>query len=509
MPQETAAVADTARRERFVLLACVLGIFLALLDVSIVNVALPTIRGDLGGSLTSLEWVVNAYVLTLAVLILAAGRLGDLRGRRTVYVGGLVTFAAGSAICGLASDMTWLHAGRVVQGAGGAAILPLSLALLHATFSGRRLAGAIGLWGAAGGLATALGPLVGGLLVEHLGWEAIFYLNLPIAAIAVLLALRHLPDARDPEAPRSLDLPGVLTAGAALLLLNLGLIEGADRSFGSPGVIALFAGFLLAALLLAVVEARSPAPMLDPRVLRNRSLMGAALAGLFLGMGMFAMFFFLAIFLQAGIGASPQQAGAYFLPLSAMLIVAARLSPKLTERFGGRSTAVAGMGLVAVGLALMTLLEPGGDTASWTRLLPGLIVGGLGLGVAFPVLSALVVAAAPPEQAGIASSIGTMFRQVGNAVGIAVLGAVISAHVGSSAALAGTIDNGGRVLLGEGLQTALWCAVGVTLVGAVVCRLLVRPTPPGFGASADGAPHMPARPRVAEPALNATTARST
>lgn len=413
--------AAPAGRPGLVLLASTLGIFIALLDVNVVNVALPSIRQDLSASLNDLEWVVNAYVLALAVLIVSAGRFGDLYGRRLVYGIGLLVFMAGSAICAAAghvhlfgwSDINVLHGGRVVQGLGGACIMPLSLAMIYNAYDGKKRGMAIGIWGAVSGLATAIGPLVGGLLVEHVNWESIFLLNLPVGAIALMVTFGGTAESRDSSATGGIDLPGVVLAAGMLLCLNLALINGRDWGWTSGSVLALFTGAAVLLLLFLLVEMRSRSPLVDPQLFASRTFTGSAIAGFSIGAGTFAMFFFIALYLQNGLGLGPLDTGLRFLPLSGMLILAAPISSRLVDRVGPKPVLLIGMTAVAAALLLLLLLDPHGGPDSWTRLLPGFLLAGLGLGMAFPVVSGLTVSSAPPHKVGVASSLGTMVRQVG------------------------------------------------------------------------------------------------
>ncbi|WP_457030392.1 MFS transporter [Kitasatospora sp. P5_F3] len=473
-------------RPGLTMLAALLGLFVVLLDVTVVNVALPTIRGELNASFTDLEWVANAYLLALAVLIVTAGRVGDILGHRRVYAGGVLLFLTGSLLCGAADTMTVLHAGRVVQGLGGAVVVPLSLAVIYAGFEGRARSLGIMLWGAAGGLATALGPLIGGLLVDHFGWQWIFLINLPLGVLVVIAALLGIGDSGRPASAGrvSFDLPGLVTAGATLLCLNLALINGPHWGWSSGGVLALFGGALLGLALFVLVERRAVNPIVNLSWLRRPSFGGSVLAGLLLGTGMFSIIFYLSIYLQNGLGFSAQQTGLRLLPMTLVLILGAPLGGRLATLLGARNVLAGTFVLMAVGIALLARLDPQGDRDSWTTLLPGMLITGLCLGAVMPIISELTVAAGPQDQIGVVSSVGAMFRQVGNSVGIAVMGALLTARINDvSGGLTGDQANSNQVTrlhqeaISYGVRDMAWFAAAVTLAAALVVLLSIRGRP--------------------------------
>ncbi|WP_052443233.1 MFS transporter [Streptacidiphilus neutrinimicus] len=491
------------------MVAALLGLFIALLDVTVVTVALPTIGSDLNASFTDLEWVANAYMLALAVFIVTAGRLGDLYGQRRVYLAGVTIFLIGSLGCGLAPHLdlgvqhiTVLHGARVVQGVGGAAILPLTLAIIYSSFEGRLRALGVMLWGAVGGLATALGPLIGGFLVQEVGWTWIFLVNLPIGVVVVVAALVGMPARRRHRDTRGtpMDLPGLLTASAALLCLNLALINGSTWGWTSGRVVGLLVGAAVAVGVFLAVESRSAAPIMNVGWFRRPSFGGSVVAGFLLGAGMFSAIFYLSIYLQSGLGLSALQTGVRLLPLTLVLMVGAPVGARLTARLGTRKSLALAFVLMAGGLALYTVIDPNGEQGSWTRLLPGMILTGLALGIAMPTSSELTVAAAPSDQVGVAASVGTMFRQVGNAVGIAIMGALMSSQVEAAQRaadgmhLAGTLTPHQAAALRQqaithGMQHGAWYAAAVTLAAALLVLVLVRdlpPTPEAGTSSTDG-----------------------
>lgn len=505
MPSTHAShAAGRAGKPGLIMLAALLGLFIALLDVTVVTVALPTISTDLHASFSDLEWVANAYMLALAVFIVTAGRLGDLYGQRRVYTAGVAVFLVGSLACGSAGEFSLfgsshivvLHASRVVQGIGGAAILPLSLAIIYSSFEGKKRALGLMLWGAIGGLATALGPLIGGFLVEQAGWEWIFLVNLPIGAVVLIAATAGMPaHDRSARGPRtSLDLPGLVTVSAALLCLNLALINGSDWGWTSGKDLGLFAAAVVLIGAFLAVEARSSAPIMNLSWFGRPSFGGSVLTGFLLGAGMFAALFYLSIYLQNGLGLSAMQTGVRLLPLTLMLIVGAPLGGRLVARLGVRTTLAAAFAAMAVGLALFTLIDPQGDSGSWIRLLPGMLLTGLTLGIVMPISSELTVVAAPQDQVGVAASAGTMFRQVGNAVGIALMGALMTAQATSAHKEAAHLARKGtltpeavetlqRTAVAHGMQHGAWYAAAVTLAGAVFVLVLVRDLRPATAPS--------------------------
>ncbi|MFC0600958.1 MFS transporter [Streptomyces palmae] len=493
MPPHAAsdAAAPTKGRPGLTMLAALAGLFITLLDVTVVNVALPTIRDDLDTSFTDLEWIANAYLLALGVFIVTAGRLGDIHGHRRIYVLGVVTFLAGSLICGLAGDITVLHAGRVVQGIGGAVVIPLTLAIIYTNFDGPLRARGIMLWGAVGGLATALGPLIGGFLVQHIGWESIFLVNLPIGAVVIAATLMAVEDKRRPEnEPRPpMDVLGLLSISIALFCLNLALVNGHGWGWTSGRVLGLLAAAVVMLVAFLVVEARSASPIMDLSWFRRPSFGGSAVAGFLLGAGMFSIIFYLSIYLQNGLHLSAQATGVRLLPLTLMLIVGAPLGGRLVAKSGPRVALGATLALMAVGIALFTLIDPDGDAGSWVRLLPGMLVCGLATGVAMPIVSELTVSTAPQNQVGVASSVGTMLRQVGNAMGVAIMGTLMSIQINQAEdevtglRKAGTLTPdaarhiGGRAVA-HALQHAAWYGAAVTLLAALLVFRFVSSRPP-------------------------------
>ena len=401
--------------------------FMLLLDITVVNVALPDIQRDLGASLSSLQWVVDAYSLMLAAFLLTAGSLGDRLGRRRVFSLGLGLFTFASFLCGIAGDPTLLNLARGLQGIGGAAMFATSLALIGQEFHGKDRATAFGIWGATVGGAVAIGPLVGGVITEHLGWEWIFFVNIPIGIVAVALTELRLANVAAQD-PQRIDLPGLATFSGGLFLLIYGLIRGNPEGWDSTMIVACLAGS--AALLLAfiAIEARSGHPMLDLTLFRKPAFNGISAVAFGLSAGMFAMFLYLTIYMQGVLNFSPLQAGLRFLPLTVLSFVVAPISGKLSQRVPIRVLVGVGLGLVGLGLLWMHGLDAGSDVSA---LIPGFLIAGVGIGLTNPSIGQVAIAVVPPAKAGMGSGINTTFRQVGIATGVASLGAVFQSQVAS------------------------------------------------------------------------------
>ncbi|MGE5408493.1 MAG: MFS transporter [Syntrophothermus sp.] len=395
--------------------------FMLLLDITVVNTALPAIRKDLGGSFTDLQWVVDAYALSLAALVLTAGSLADRLGRRRLFTIGLAIFSLASLACGLSPDPTFLNFARGVQGIGGAIMFAVSLALVAQEFpSGRERGMAMGVYGATIGVAVAVGPLLGGLLTDGLGWESVFLINVPIGLAAIAVTQWKVAESRDPGATR-IDWGGLLTFSAALFLLVLALVRGNDEGWGSALIVALFAaaGLLLAAFV--AIERRVAEPMLPLGFFRRPAFSGVQLAAFAVSGSMFALFLYLTLYLQSFLGLSPIEAGLRYLPITMGAFVFAPIAGALLSKVHARFLMAAGLALVGVGLVLMGGLDVGSE---WTALLAGFIVAGLGVGLLNPVIADVALSVVPKEQSGMAAGINDTFRQVGVAVGIAAWGAI-------------------------------------------------------------------------------------
>jgi EmrB/QacA subfamily drug resistance transporter len=407
------------------LLAVCFGTFMLLLDITIVNVALPDIQRALHSSFSDLQWVVDAYALTLAAFLLTAGSLADMYGRRRLYMIGLAVFTGASALCGFAVTTLMLELSRALQGVGGAIMFAVSLALLADAFRGKDRGTAFGVWGAVTGLAVAIGPLLGGVLTSGLSWRWIFFVNLPIGIAAVAIAVTKVAESRAPRASRP-DWAGFALFTVALSSLVYGLIESNQRSFTDGLVLGCFA---VAALLLAafvIVELRSAHPMFDLTLFRLPTFSGGSVAAFGLSASIFAMILYLVLYMQDILGYSALATGARFMVLSGGILATSTVAGRISSRVPVRLLIGPGLIIIGAGLLLMRGLNAG---SAWTHLVPGLIVSGLGVGMVNPPLASTAVGVVPPERAGMASGINSTFRQVGIATGIALLGTLFSNNV--------------------------------------------------------------------------------
>jgi EmrB/QacA subfamily drug resistance transporter len=407
-------------RKWWTLLVVCVATFMLLLDITVVNTALPDIQEDLDASFTDLQWVIDAYTLTLAAFTLSAGSLADRLGRRRVFVGGLVIFTLASLACGLAPSANALNIARAVQGIGGAVMFAVSLALIAQEFHGREMGTATGMYGATIGGAVAIGPLVGGAMTEGLGWEWIFFLNVPIGIAAVYLSLRQVRETRDPNA-RQVDWVGTVTFSGALLCLVLALLRGNDEGWDSTMILLLFAGAAVLMLAFFIAQARVREPMLPLSLFRIPSFTGVQLGAFAIAGSQFALFLYLTLYLQNILGYSPLEAGVRYLPLTVVSFFVAPLSGQVMHRIQPRFLIGGGLLLAGVGLILMSGVEEG-DT--WTTLLPGFLLGGIGIGMLNPPTAAVSVSVVERAQSGMAAGINNTFRQVGISVGIAAYGAI-------------------------------------------------------------------------------------
>jgi len=412
-------------RKWWTLLAACTATFMLLLDITIVNVALPDIQKDLHSSFSDLQWVIDAYALMLASLLLTAGSLGDILGRRLVFAGGLVMFTAASLTCALASSPLFLNLARGAQGIGGAVMFATSLALIAQEFQGRERGTAFGIWGATIGFAVAVGPLVGGGLTEGLGWQWIFYINLPVGLVTLFVTLLRVPEAHQ-RFEATIDWPGLFTWTGALFLLVFALIRGNDEGWSSGQIVGLLAGSAALLLVFVAVERAQEHPMFELALFRIPAFTGGALVAFTIAAGMFAMFLYLTLYLQNVLRISPLGTGLRFLPLSMISFVVAALAGPLSERLPIRL--FLGGGLTVTGVALM-LMHGLWSSSGWTALLPGFCVAGVGIGLVNPPLASTAVGVVEPRMSGMASGISNTFRQVGIATGIAGLGALVQARV--------------------------------------------------------------------------------
>ncbi|MDP9294796.1 MAG: MFS transporter [Actinomycetota bacterium] len=415
-------------RKWWTLVAVCVATFMLLLDITIVNVALPEIERALHASFSDLQWVIDAYALTLAAALLTAGSLSDLFGRRLVFLLGIGLFTTASLLCALAGTPLVLNLARALQGVGGALMFATSLALLASAFQGRDRGTAFGVWGATTGASVAVGPLVGGVLTDGIGWEAIFLVNLPIGLAAIAMTLAKVDESRDPHEGR-VDFPGLVTFSGALLLLIFGLIRGNDEGWTSGLIVSMLVGAVVLLALFVAIELRREHPMLDLSLFRKPAFNGASIAAFVLSASMFSMFLYITLYIQNILGYSALEAGLRFLPITLLSFAFAPVSGKLAERFGVRWFMGAGLAFVGIGLVLMRGLSEGDD---WTALLAGFLIAGAGIGLVNPALATAAVGVVEPRRAGMASGINSTFRQVGIATGIAALGAIFQHVVASN-----------------------------------------------------------------------------
>jgi EmrB/QacA subfamily drug resistance transporter len=408
-------------RKWWTLIAVSVATFMLLLDITVVNTALPSIQRDLSASFTDLQWVIDAYTLALAAVVLTAGSLADRIGRRAVFAAGLGIFSIASLAAGIAPDATFLNVARAVQGIGGAAMFAVSLALVAQEFAaGKERATAMGIYGATIGVAVAVGPLVGGAITTWLGWRWVFFLNVPIGVAAVAVTFAKLRESRDPNATRA-DWLGLTSLSTGLFLLVLGLLRGNDEGWGSPLILGLFAGAVLMLAAFTAIERRVPEPMLPLDLFRSRAFTGVQIAAFAVSASLFALFLYLTLYLQNYLGYSPLQAGLRYLPVTLAPFFVAPLAVALMERVQARVLLAIGLAGVGGGLLLMSDLT---SSSSWTALLPGFIVAGIGVGLLNPVIADVALSVVSKDRSGMAAGINDTFRQVGIAVGVAAWGAI-------------------------------------------------------------------------------------
>jgi EmrB/QacA subfamily drug resistance transporter len=445
-------------RPWWVLIGSCLGLFILMLDSTIVSLALTAIRHELEMSSAALQWVLNGYLLTIAVLVVTAGRLGDMVGRKRVFLIGMAVFAVGSVVSATAASGEAIIIGRVVQGFGGAALISLSLAITCDAFPGEKQAQAIGIWTAVSSVALAIGPAIGGLLVE-VDWRLIFWINLPIAVVGVLITQLAAAESRDPSSGKRLDVPGLLTLSAGMTAIVLALIEGREWGWGSVETIALLAGG--AALLAAfwLTEHRVGDPIVQFELFRNGPYFGATAAAFTLVGGYWSLMFFEPQYLQDVLGYGPVEAGLLILPITLPMIAISPFAGRLISRFGPRALMTTGMACAAVGVYLLTRIDSG---SGYSDLLPGFILFGVALGLVYAPMSSAAMAAMPASKSGIAAGVLAMTRVLAGAVALAATGAVF-----------GSLETDGETFT-FALSHALWIIVGLTALGAVLTWAFVR-----------------------------------
>jgi EmrB/QacA subfamily drug resistance transporter len=455
---------------KWVTLAAVsFGLFMIMLDNTVVNVALPTMEKDLHVTLASLEWVVIAYALTFASLLITGGKLADLYGRRRIFVVGLAVFTLSSLACGLAPSAGFLIGARAVQGVGAALMNPATLSIIVATFPPRQRGQAIGIWAGVSALALAIGPLGGGLIVENLNWNWIFFVNVPVGILGIVVSQFAIRESRDTSHEQSIDLPGLLTSAGFLFSLSYALVEGNSHGWTSPEILGLFATAVVLLVAFIVVEKRQRLAMLDLSLFKIGSFAGANVVAMLVTLSMFGVFFFVSLYIQNILGYSATQAGAAFLPMVVLIILIAPIAGRLSDRVGSRWLMGGGMTLVGVSLLLYERVTIHSDI--WT-LLPSMILGGVGMALTMTPMTSAAMGAVPVDKAGVGSGVLNSFRQVGGSLGIAVMGAIVASylhHPPRSPLAAQDYVNG--------LHAGFAVAAVITFAAAIVAVVTVRSRP--------------------------------
>ncbi len=477
-------------------------LFMIMLDNTVVNVALPSIQRSLHASTSSLEWTVNAYTLSFAVLLVTGGRLGDLFGRRVVFLTGVVIFACSSGAIGFSPSDEWLVGWRAVQGVGSALMMPATLSIITNAFPPHERGKAIGTWAGVSAMALAIGPVVGGFLVESVSWQSIFFLNLPVAVGAILVSLFAVRESRDETVERTVDVPGVLTLTVGLAALVLALVEGNSWHWGSTREIVLLAVAALGLVSFFMVETRRRVPMVDFGFFRSRTFLGANIVAFIVSFAMLAMFFFLALYMQNIRHYTPLEAGIRFLPSTAVIIVMGPLAGRLADRVGSRPLMTFGLVAISASLFWQSHLT---ISSGYGTLLPGFVLMGFGMGFVMSPMSTAAMNSVDRTKAGVASGILSMNRMVGGTFGVAVLGALVStlgrskidallptlpaaqradlvASLGSGGVLRGvspTVLDASHEAFVYALQSGLRVGSAVALLGAVLAWTLVAHQPAG------------------------------
>jgi EmrB/QacA subfamily drug resistance transporter len=446
-------------RKWWTLGAMCFALFMIMLDNTVVNVALPSIQQDLGASISGLEWTINGYTLSFAVLLATGGRLGDIFGRRRMFLTGVVIFASSSATAGFAPTETALVLSRVVQGVGAALMMPGTLSIITDAFPAHERGKAMGTWAGVSALALAVGPVLGGFLTEHVSWRAIFYINIPVAIGAVLATLFAVRESRDTSVGRDVDYAGVAVLTVGLTALVLALVEGNAWGWGSTEIVALLALAAAALPAFVFVENRVKAPMVQFDLLSDRNFLGAVVVAMIISFAMLGVFFFLALYMQDILGYSPLEAGIRFLPSTLMIVGVAPVAGRLSDRFGPRWLIAGGLLIVAASLFSFSRIAV---DSGYLDLLPGFMLLGIGVAMTMSPMTSAAMNAVPVQKAGIASGVLSMFRMVGGSLGIAVTGAIFQGLVSSKLA---------SLLGGTGITAAQQQSISDQLGGGTVPKV--------------------------------------
>jgi len=452
-------------RKWWTLGAMCFALFMIMLDNTVVNVAIPSIQRDLNASISGLEWTINGYTLSFAVLLATGGRLGDIFGRRRMFLFGVVIFALSSATAGFAVNSTDLVVSRVVQGVGAALMMPATLSIITDAFPAAERGKAMGMWAGVSALALAAGPVFGGFLTEHVSWRAIFYLNIPVAIGAVTAALFAVRESRDNSVGREVDYAGVVVLTGALTALILALVEGNEWGWGSTEIVALLVGAAVGLAVFVAVELRVKTPMVEFHFFSNRNFLGAVVVASIVSFSMLGVFFFLALYMQNILHYSPLEAGVRFLPSTLMIVGVAPIAGRLADRFGPRWLITAGLLIVAASLYSFSSIAV---DSSYIDLLAGFVLLGLGIALTMSPMTSAAMNAVPVEKAGIASGVLSMFRMVGGSLGVAVTGAIFQGSVGTSFTDASPQE------FVDALGNAMSVCAVVALIGAVIGAAAIR-----------------------------------
>jgi EmrB/QacA subfamily drug resistance transporter len=452
-------------RKWWTLGAMCFALFMIMLDNTVVNVALPSIQRDLGASISGLEWTINGYTLSFAVLLATGGRLGDIFGRRRMFLAGVVIFATSSATAGLAPSETALVVSRIVQGVGAALMMPGTLSIITDAFPPQERGKAMGTWAGVSALALAIGPVLGGFLTEHVSWRAIFYSNIPVAIGAVLATLFAVRESRDTSVGREVDYAGVAVLTGGLTALILALVEGNSWGWGSPQIVALLAGAAVALPAFVAVENRVKAPMVQFDLLSDRNFLGAVVVALIISFAMLGVFFFLALYMQDILRYSPLEAGVRFLPSTLMIVAVAPIAGRLSDRIGPRWLIVGGLLMVAASLFVFSGIAV---DSGYLDLLPGFMLLGIGIAMTMSPMTSAAMNAVPVQKAGIASGVLSMFRMVGGSLGVAVTGAIFQGAVG------GSFESASSHQFVNALSEAMIVSGVVALLGAAIAAVAIR-----------------------------------
>ena len=496
-PSAQPAEDQLERRQWLTLVFTSVGVLIVVMDATIVNVALPIIREDLGFlevSVSELQWVVNAYALSFAVLLLSAGKLADLFGRRRLFIVGLVVFTGASAACGAAGDINVLIGFRVLQGVGAAMIMPTTMSILQASFPMSKLGMAIGIWSGIVGLGTAIGPLSGGVLAEEVDWRWVFYINVPIGVTVLVGTIVSISESHGELEDRRVDYLGLLLSSGGLFALTFALLKSNDFGWGDPRTIGLIIGGIVLLVGFVFYERGAPAPMLPLSLFRSQSFSGANIVAVFAGFTLFGLLFYGALFMQSIMGFSATETGLSMLPMMAMIMICGPVVGRLIGKVGPGLLLTVGMALLAVSFLLFLRLDF--DSDFWT-LLPGMLVGGVGFAFVLPPLNAAALSSVPIQLAGVGAAVINSTRQVGGSFGLAIMGA-ISAEVIAGSLLEGKANPEGFV---DGFGYLMIVGAAVSVVGSIVAfSFIVRPQRAAAAAAAAAAPPEPVPAEAPAPA---------